>query len=49
MPFMIPAIAAGAGYIYGAFVEDDGLTTSKVVFVGLAAAAAYYIIKKAGK
>ena len=48
MPLLVPAIAAGIGYAYGAFGEDDGITTTKVVFVGLAAAAAYYIIKKAG-
>jgi len=49
LPLLIPAAAAGAGYIYGAFAEKEGVTTTKVIFVSLAAAAVYFIIKKAGK
>lgn len=51
MPVLaIAGIAAAAGYIYGEFGgESEGFSTSKIVVVGLAAAAGYYIVKKANK
>jgi len=43
----MPVLLAGlAGYVYG-LLDDDGITTGKVVTVAIAGAGVYYLIKKA--
>jgi len=41
--------ASVAGYLYGVFGGDDGVTARKVVVSAIGVAGVYYLVRKAGK